>query len=111
MQVLQRHEIEGVDQLDEGRIVAPVVVVLGAAAAAIVDAIDRPRALRVMRQIACEIMEIAAVARKAWQADDGSRLGLWRRIEADMEAQIVEGRVIQVSPQLAVKLGHVVIGA
>ena len=27
-----------------------------------------------------------------------------------MQAQIVEGRVIQVSPQLAVKLGHVVIG-
>jgi hypothetical protein len=47
-----------------------------------------------MREIGREIVKIAAVAGEAGKADDGSRLRLGHRIVADMQTQIVEGRVI-----------------
>src|SRR5262249_61567144 len=90
VEVVQGHEIEDVEQFDERRVVLPMPIILRAAAPAVVDAIYGPRPLRMVRQVAREIMEIAAVAGEARKTDDGPGFAIADRIVPHVQAQIVE---------------------
>jgi hypothetical protein len=106
MEALYRQEVEGVKELDIGNIIAPVVVVLRAAATAIIDTVDVARSLRMPRQITGEAVEVAGIAGEAGKADHAPVLGIRRRIVADIQSQIVKRRIEDVSRELGIKLVH-----
>src|SRR5262245_6522488 len=107
MESVDREEVESVEQLDIGDIIPPVAVVLRAAAAAIVEAINIARLLCVFRQIGRQRMEVAAVAGESGKADHAAGFLRGRLVVADVEPKVVERRIGEVLPQLAGRLGHV----
>ncbi len=100
-------EIERVEQLDEGRVVPPMAIVLRPSAPAIIEAIDVARLFRMLGEIGRKRVEIPGVPGEPRQADDGPELLVRRRVVADIEPKVVERRIVDISPQLAIKLGHV----
>src|SRR6185369_7831345 len=107
VEAVDREEIESVEQLDIGDIVPPVAVVLRAAAAAIVEAINVAWLLCVSRQKSRQRMEVSAVASEPGKADHAAGFRGRRLVVAHMQPKVVERRVGEVLPQLASRLGHV----
>src|SRR3990172_12581734 len=52
-------------------------------------------------------VEVADIPGEPRKADDAPILFVRRRVVADIEPKVVERRIVDVSPQLAIKLGHV----
>src|SRR5207342_1908631 len=92
--------------LDERRVVPPVTIILRAPAPPIIEAIDIAGPFRMFAEIGGERGEVPAVARQSGQANDAPELLVRCRVMADIEPQVVERRIVDVSPQLAIKLGH-----
>ena len=88
----------GIDvrRLDPDVVVAPVAVIGREAAAAIVEDDDLAWPLFPSREKERQLMEIARIARKAWQADDRYRVDDPLAIDAGMELQSVGGGIVEI---------------